>query len=200
MLFLLNQSIPNEHNFKSIAHFTMAHNLDLTLPPTASASYLSQNPGTDLLPAALYTLVILSEDELHEVACACEFDSGLEEGKVVRPAPEPHFVSQSLKAVYDSHLQLGAQGEFDPIFFVVVVEKNWKERGVLLVTLENDDEPPGIDSFFCRPEGAGSTVQNLQIANSDWTECREHYRVDLLPGKEEGEEVEGFTAKSEKVE
>jgi hypothetical protein len=92
------------------------------------------------------------------VARVCEFDSGVNEGEVVRPAPEPHLVSQPLTAVYDGHLQLGLQGTLDPIYFAIVVDRNWKESAVLLVTLENPYQPPVIGSFFCKPEGVGSTV------------------------------------------
>ncbi|KAH8724859.1 hypothetical protein GQ44DRAFT_707937 [Phaeosphaeriaceae sp. PMI808] len=176
----------------------MAHDFNLTLPPTAPAAYISQVQETCFLPTAVYTLIPLSEGEIHEVACACELESGLGDGEVVRPAPEPHFVSQPLGAVYNSHLQLGVQGEFDPFFFVVVVDNNWRESGVLLVTLENDDEPPTIDSFFCKPEGVSFTVQNLQIANSDWTECRELYEVRVHTGGDEDEE--GKADKNETVE
>jgi hypothetical protein len=151
----------------------MAQNLDLTLPATAPAAYLSQERETDNFTAALYTLVSLSDNELHDVARACETDAAVEEGDIVQLAPEPRFVSQSLRAIYDSHLELGAQGDFDPVHFIVVVDQDWKTSGVLLVTLENDDEPPAVSSFMCKPEGVGQAVQNLQIANMSWEDCEE---------------------------
>jgi hypothetical protein len=157
----------------------MAHNPDLTLPPTAPADYLSQQQESDTLPTVLYTLVPLSNDELHNVARTCELECELDEGEVIRPAPEPHFISQPLRAVYESHLRLGTQGEFEPFYFVVVVHQNWRENGLLLVTLYSDDDPPAIDSFFCKSEGVGITVQNLQIANSDWCEAREQNEIGL---------------------
>jgi len=156
----------------------MAHNLDLTLPATAPADYLSRPRENDILPTALYTLISLTAEELTEVARACQHEElDFDEYAIVRPAPEPHFVSQPLRAVYDSHLQLGEQGEFDPVYFIVVVDKDWKENGVLLVTLENDDEPPAVDSFLCPVEDTGSIVQNLQIANTDWDECKDNYEI-----------------------
>jgi hypothetical protein len=155
----------------------MAQNLDLTLPATAPAAYLSQERETDNFTAALYTLVSLSDNELHDVARACETDAAVEEGDIVQLAPEPRFVSQSLRAIYDSHLELGAQGDFDPVHFIVVVDQDWKTSGVLLVTLENDDEPPAVSSFMCKPEGVGQAVQNLQIANMSWEDCEEMWEV-----------------------
>lgn len=155
----------------------MAQDLDLNLPPNAPATYTDEHQNSDSKPAALYTLVTLSDNGLHEVARVCESECLTDEGEAVRPAPEPHFVSEPLVAVYQSHLQLAGQGEFDPYYFIVVVDKDWKNNGVLLVTLYTDDEPPAIDSFLCKAEEAGSLVQNLQIANTDWEECRENYEI-----------------------
>ncbi|KAF2637636.1 hypothetical protein P280DRAFT_529932 [Massarina eburnea CBS 473.64] len=165
----------------------MPYNLDFTLPSTAPAEYLWRD-GPELLTTALYTLVPLSDDELREVARKCEsLCENDDEGEVVRPAPESRFVSQPLRAVYDTHIKLGVRGEFDPIYFIVVVHKNWKERGVLLVTLMTDDEPPLIDSFFCKPEDSGITVQNLQIGNSDWEESRESWEIAAVDVEQEVE-------------
>jgi hypothetical protein len=155
----------------------MAQNIDLTLPATAPAVYLSQERETDNFILPLYTLLPLSDDELRNIARACESDAANEEGDLVRLAPEPRINSQSLRAVYDRHLELGVQGEFDPVHFAVVVDQDWKTSGVLLVTLEDDDEPPAVSSFMCRPEGIGLAVQNLQIANMTWEDCEEMWGI-----------------------
>ncbi|KAF2874118.1 hypothetical protein BDV95DRAFT_322202 [Massariosphaeria phaeospora] len=183
--------------------------IGLTLPPTAPGSYLSQDLGRHSLPTLIYTLVALSEDELEEVNRACQphfdldededEDEEGEEGEAVRLAPEPLFVSQPLSDVYESHLQRVPDGEFDPIYFIVVVDKDWKKNGVLLVTLMTDDEPPGIDSFFCKPEEVGSAVVNLQIANTDWEECRESCEVGV-GGEEEDDDEEDDEEDEEKEE
>jgi hypothetical protein len=172
----------------------MAHKLDLTLPTTAPAAYLSQTAATGDLPIAVYTLLPLSEDELHEVARACEPDPDLEEDEdaVVRTAPEPYFIAQPLRAVYDIHLQRSLQGDTDPTFFIVVVDEDWRKNGVLLVTLENDDEPPTIDSFMCEAECVGVTLLNLQVANMGWTDLRESFEVGVNHGENrEGEDDDG---------
>jgi hypothetical protein len=155
----------------------MAQQLDLSLPPTAPTAYLYQERETDMLPTPVYTLVPMSDDELRDVARACESACERDEGDVVRVAPEPRFVAQSLRAVYNSHLELGAQGELDPFYFIVVVDRDWKKSGVLLVTLYNDEEPPEVSSFLCKPEGVGQAVQNLQIANMNWEDCEESWAV-----------------------
>jgi hypothetical protein len=169
----------------------MAQNIDLTLPATAPAAYLSQERETENFILPLYTLLPLSDDELRNIARACESDAANEDGDLVRLAPEPRFNSQSLRAVYDRHLELGVQGEFDPVHFAVVVDQDWKTSGVLLVTLEDDDEPPAVSSFMCKPEGVGLAVQNLQIANMSWEDCEEMWGIVNEDGSGDEDDNEG---------
>ncbi|KAF2827257.1 hypothetical protein CC86DRAFT_208778 [Ophiobolus disseminans] len=166
----------------------MAHNFDLTLPPTAPANYLSRDHPREGEFAALYTLIPLSEAKLREIASACEPNYEKGEDDIVRVAPEPHFISQPLRAVYDSFLELDSIRQFDPYYFVVVVHEDWRKEGLLLVNIYNDDEPPAIDSFFCKAEDVGSIVLNLQIGNTDWYEAREGYEVGVDNGEEDGDD------------
>jgi hypothetical protein len=165
----------------------MAHRLDLKLPRTAPAAYLSQTSDTGYLPIAIYTLVPLPEEELDEVTRVCQQDYDDDAEEAVRAAPEPHFISQPLRAVYDSHLQLGLQGEFDPTFFIVVTARDWKKEGLLLVTLINDDEPPAIESFMCEAESVSTSLLNLLVANLGFTDLRESFEVGV--GYNNGQEV-----------
>ncbi|CAI6331758.1 unnamed protein product [Periconia digitata] len=161
----------------------MTQKIDLSLPPAAPAAYISkyQRESNELL-SALYTLVPLSEDELKEVAITCENECGLGEdqaGNVVTPAPQPHHVSLPLRAVYESHMDKISHGEsgYNSFNFVVVVDQNWKENGVLLVTLYTQDDPPRIDSFMCPAAEVGLLLQNLWVANMGWEELKESYQI-----------------------
>lgn len=130
----------------------------------------------ELLPAVLYTLVDLSDAELDELQRVCESQiPDVDPGANVRRPPESRFVGRSLRAVYDYHLELGSQRTFDPIYFVVATAKDWKRKGVLLVTLDDGDfDTPGCktDSFFIKPAESGLSFVNIQIGNSDWFEER----------------------------
>lgn len=156
----------------------MATSPDLSLPPTAPVERHRDEP-MELLPAVLYTLVDLSDAELDELQRVCESQiPDVDLGANVRRPPESRFVGRSLRAVYDYHLELGSQRTFDPIYFVVATAKDWKRKGVLLVTLDDGDfDTPGCktDSFFIKPAESGLSFVNIQIGNSDWFEERECY-------------------------
>ena len=159
----------------------MVRQIDLTLPRTAPATYLSRTSDTSggYLPIAIYTLVPLPEEEMDEVIRVCQQDYDNNATEAVRAAPEPHFISQPLRAVHDSHLGLGLRGEFDPTLFIVVAARDWKKYGLLLVTLENDDEPPAIESFMCEAESVSTSLLNLLVANLGFTDLRESFEVGL---------------------
>ncbi|PVI05776.1 hypothetical protein DM02DRAFT_724885 [Periconia macrospinosa] len=159
----------------------MAQNLDLNLPSVAPDDYISRYDTGNLLPAALYTLVDLPETELREAARICETEIyGMKEsdaGTSVRPAPQPRFVSQPLRDVYNTHIELAPREEYDPLYFIVITDGKWRETGVLLVGLyepmEDGGDEHGIQSLVCRAEAVGSIFVNLQIANTDWHEVKE---------------------------
>ncbi|KAL0260176.1 hypothetical protein SLS55_005922 [Diplodia seriata] len=156
----------------------MATRPDLTLPPTAPVERYRDEP-MELRPVAVYTLVDLTDTELEELRRVCESECvGSEPGDNVRLAPQPRFVGSPLRAVYDSHLELGPQRTFDPIYFIAAVDTDWRRKGVLLVTLDdgNFDEPGcKTDSLLVKPEDSGLVFVNLQIGNSDWEEEKESY-------------------------
>lgn len=154
----------------------------LSLPPTAPVERYRNEPMS-LLPTALYTLVELSDGELHELQRQCESEiPDATPGDNVRlPADtQARFIGSPLRAVYDHHLELGSRHTFDPIYFIVATDKEWKTKGVLLVTLDDgnfDEAGCSTDSFFIKAAEAGLTVSNLQVGNSDWPEEKESYEM-----------------------
>jgi hypothetical protein len=138
-------------------------------------------------PVALYTLVDITDAELQELRQVCESaceppDSGAN----VRLPPQAKFIGEPLRAVFDSHLELGRGNVFDPTHFIVAVDKNWRANGVLLVTLddedEDEDEEPKVDSFRIKAEDSGLCIVNIQIGNSDWSEEKESYAIEPQEG------------------
>ncbi|KAH9842593.1 uncharacterized protein C8Q71DRAFT_209705 [Rhodofomes roseus] len=161
----------------------MANIPDLSLPETAPSVARYRDQPSELLPAALYTLVDLPDDELRELQRICEtgcIDTGSSPGDSVRIAPQPHFVGQPLRAVFDSHLQLADlhDNQYDPTYFIVAIEQNWRDRGVLLVALDDDDLECKVDSCRFKAEDSGLNVANLQISNMGWSELKENEPVD----------------------
>ena len=146
-----------------------------------------------LHPAALYSLVDLTDAELGDLERECEVacvDTGNEQGTSVRLASQPRFVGKSLRTVFDYHLELGKQNTFEPRYFIVAVDKEWRNRGVLLVTLDDDELDCNVDSFRIKAIDAGLTVVNIQTGNSSWAEEKEGYefRPDSGDGDDDGDD------------
>jgi hypothetical protein len=82
--------------------------------------------------------------------------------------------------VLDYHLQLVERGEeLEPIMFIVLVEEDWKQRGVLLVCLDADpdNEECKTDKMWVKAADSGGIVVGIQLGNSDWEESRESYEL-----------------------
>ncbi|KAJ9299640.1 hypothetical protein DTO271G3_2524 [Paecilomyces variotii] len=150
----------------------MSDDLDLTLPPRAPEMERYHHVGMRIVPFALYALIDIPSDELTALTQACNAQSRPDNVQV-RPAPEYRFVGGPLRRVYDYHLQLGREGQFDPRWFVVVTSKDWREKGILLVTLDDDDLQCKTDAYFIKAEESGIGLVNLQVGNMDWEEVKE---------------------------
>lgn len=152
---------------------------DLTLPAKAPGMERYHNTPMKILPVALYTIVDLTDDELRELGEACESQCDQEPESTVRLAPRCKFVGQPLRAAFDYHLELGKAGAYDPTYFIAAISRAWRSDGVLVVTLETDDELDcDVDSFRVKAEDSGVMMVNLQISNSRWAEEKEGYALD----------------------
>ncbi|KXX75359.1 hypothetical protein MMYC01_201474 [Madurella mycetomatis] len=162
----------------------MSNQLDLSLPSTAPAVGRYHDQPMELRPAALYTLVDLSDEELQELQHVCESQSSVpafDSGSNVRLPPRPSFVGEPLRAAVEYHLELNDsnQGAFDPIHFVVAFHEDWRASGVLLVTLDDDDLECKTDFFKVRAQDSGVIIVGLQLGNTDWSESKECYSIQL---------------------
>jgi len=168
------------------------HFPNLDLPATAPPVGRSRK-GWDLDPAALYTLVDLSEDELNSVLTACnsppEFDGGY--GPVKTP-PRARFIGEPLRAVFDYHIELVQCEKFAPIMFIVVVDRNWENEGVLFVMLDAEphEREGKTEKIRVKVEESGSIVANIQVDNMDWDELKEYHDLANQVDEEEDEGVE----------
>ncbi|KAK4221105.1 hypothetical protein QBC38DRAFT_143106 [Podospora fimiseda] len=155
---------------------------DLTLPPTApSVGHFDDKP-MELRPAALYTLVNLTDSDLQDLQEVCESETCTDIlGSNVRLAPRPRFVGASLQDIYDHHLKQNEQNNqdppLDPTHFIVAFTKDWKEKGVLLVTLDDHNLECKTDFFRIKPEYSGITFIGIRIGNIDWSEAKDLYSL-----------------------
>lgn len=152
--------------------------VDLTLPRRSSPTIDPyKDLADDLLPFALYIHAgLLGPDELTDIERVC--NSQVEGSHVVQRAPRYDFNGQPLRAAFDEQLHnVISQRRHDPFYFVAVIDKDWREKGVLLVTMDDgsDDEVAYVDQMRVPAKEAGLLLVNLQIANVDWAEYKEEY-------------------------
>lgn len=81
----------------------------------------------------------------------------------------------SLRDLIDHHLGTTVQEGFDPNLFLVITDPEWKRKGILVVTLGDDDGKP--NKFMIKVADSGILLVNLQIANTDWYEAKENYEI-----------------------
>jgi hypothetical protein len=164
----------------------MSQQLDLSLPARAPSMARYHDQPMTLHPAALYTLVDLTDAEFQELQDECEaecLETGHERGTSVRPAPQSRFVGQPLRAAFDYHVDLGTQDTYEPRYFIAAVEKDWRVKGVILVTLDDDDLECKVDKFRVKAVDSGLSIVNLQIGNTSWDEEKEGY--EFQPGNDD---------------
>ena len=129
-----------------------------------------------ILPFALYTLFDMNDNDFTQLRVACE--SLYEDEGIVRRAPRSKFTEEPLQAIVDYHLELGRSGEYHPTYFIVAVHQDWKSKGVIVVTLDDDELECRPDLLWTQAEESGILLVNLQIANTDWYEAKEASMVD----------------------
>ncbi|KAK0611414.1 hypothetical protein B0T14DRAFT_571301 [Immersiella caudata] len=147
---------------------------DLEIPATAPVQ--RYRTSSDMHPAALYTLTDIPADEFNELQRLCESRTGVGHGKAVKLTPRARFIGEPLRAVFNYHPELDRQEEFDAIMFIVATGRNWRENGVLLVSLDAadpDDEECRTNMFRIQPEMSGGTVVGIQLGNTDGEESKE---------------------------
>lgn len=151
--------------------------VNLILPPISSPAIDPYKRVPDpLLPFALYVHVEgVAEGELSAIETEC--NSQLPGDAMVKRASRHDLAGQPLIAAVTDHLINVSARRFDPFYFVAVVDKDWRESGVILVTMNDgrDEAVCHIDQLCVPAQESGISLVNLQIANSEWDELREEY-------------------------
>ena len=150
--------------------------VDLSLPRSSSPII---NPYKDapglLLPFSLYIHVDLdSPDELANIEKECNRQIPGCTG--VERAPRHDMRGRPLRAALDEHLNnVISKRHFEPFYFVAVTNQDWRDKGVLLVAMDDgsDDEVSCVDQMRVSAAEAGLFLVNLQIGNTDWSEYKE---------------------------
>lgn len=146
---------------------------------------------------AVYTLVSVPPATLQELEDALNADD--QEELSCKLAPNPDFSEKTLRDVYDHYVAVRDTedyAEMNPTCFIVADQLDWTTKGVLLVNLGvwgdgDENDVNGVDVARCGVDEAGSWLINLEIANMDWSECKDAEEEKWSVGGEgDGEESE----------
>lgn len=110
---------------------------------------------------------------------------------VQRAVPRHDFTGQPLRAALSEHLdKLLPTGRFSPFYFAAVVDADWNEKGLIIVTMNDwsDEENWHIDQLRVPVDDVGLALVNLQIANTDWEELKEQYEEGDVEEDDKGED------------
>ncbi|KAI0097860.1 hypothetical protein GGR51DRAFT_458478 [Nemania sp. FL0031] len=120
-------------------------------------------------PVALYIHIDLPDDEISAIEEA--FRERFQFSDVVKRATNYNLSGKPLREALKDHCQNIPKRDYDPFYFVAVVDKDWKKAGVIIVTLDNgqDDEICCIDQIRVSPvQEAGSFLVGLQFNRLKW--------------------------------
>lgn len=134
---------------------------------------LHDKSGT-LNPYVIYLLVNMSDDEAAHLRSICNTECPNDNYVVL--APQSKFISGPLTKVVDYHVQMTMNGQYEPRHFLAVADKDWEDKGILIVTLDDDDRECKTDLFRIKAKDSGVSLCNLQIGNTDWYELKENYK------------------------
>jgi hypothetical protein len=157
--------------------------IDLSLPESVPTMAQHQDRPMTLDAFALYNLVD-NEKEPSGLIEQCHLDCPRDDYVHFRKAPN----IRSLKGLIDLHLENTVKDGFDPNLLLVVADKDWRRKGLVIVTLGDDEGKP--DKFNIKVADSGILLVNLQIGNTDWYEGKENYEV---TGRDETADVQTGT-------
>ncbi|KAF1348207.1 hypothetical protein BDV97DRAFT_400367 [Delphinella strobiligena] len=144
--------------------------IDLTLPSRVPEISHYHTIPTKLNPFAIYNLS--PSTDLQNIL---EATNSLCPRSCISAAPSA-FPNDSLSSIIKHHLTLPSD-QFDPRYFLAVTSEDWREEGILVVTLDDDELECRPDAFRVKAQDAGLLLLNLQVGNTDWGEAKENYEI-----------------------
>jgi len=157
-------SIPRIHTSNTMSV------IDLSLPKSVPDMARYQDRPMTLNAFAIYNLID-DEKELSDLIEECHSQCPRDDYIYLREAPG----ITSLESLIDFHLDTTVPDSFDPNLFLVVTDLDWQRKGLMIVTLDDDEGRP--DKFTLKAADSGILLINLQIGNTDWYEAKENYEL-----------------------
>jgi hypothetical protein len=112
--------------------------LEDTLPLTAP---LTRNGDFEARKIAIYATLPLKPSQLRQLEQDLRNADDVSDEDVAQLAPQPQF--NNALDIYNHHVNLSKQDtsqHYDPSYFVVADQENWKQKGILFVNLTADTE------------------------------------------------------------
>lgn len=182
----------------------MASTPDLSLP--SHSPELGDYGPMDLDQAsfALYTLIDLPSNEFNRIVSTLDskwMETFGEDSTHLVRLPKTHtFTGRTLKDVLqaqiemDKEVKLRSDGVGDmywwPHAFIVVVHREWEEKGLLFVFADDDEETGEglfpVDQYFFKPKDTYMMLSSLVLGNEYLERSKELYGIgeDGLTGLE----------------
>ncbi|KEQ68346.1 hypothetical protein M436DRAFT_68212 [Aureobasidium namibiae CBS 147.97] len=114
---------------------------------------------------AIYNLID-GEKEPSNLIEKCHSQCPRDDYLYFRKAPE----ITSIRSLIDFHLHTTVLDGFDPNLFLVVTNLDWQRKGLMIVTIDNDEGKP--DKFTMKAANSGILLISPQIGNNRlWRSC-----------------------------
>ncbi|GAB1206189.1 hypothetical protein APSETT445_004871 [Aspergillus pseudonomiae] len=174
--------------------------LDLSLPPTCPALCVYGDYSWDQASFALYTLVDLSPEEITKLLSTLNKEWLEDSPNPIVRSPEVHnLAGKTLKDVVQAHVDLDkgitpisggeAKGNLGwyPTAFIVVTTRDWADRGLLVVYMDDTDdddgnkpdpEVRGMDKFFFEIGDAPLLLASFSFGDLAFVDAKEQYGVE----------------------
>lgn len=189
---------------------------DLSLPSHCPELGTYGNTNWDNASFALYTLIDLPHTELQTIATTLEERwmqaADYSDTHLIRIPQTHNFANKTLQDILSVQIAMdkemtprsdaGADGDLGwwPNAFIVVMEREWEERGLLFVYADDDEEVGkkekgmfAMDKYFFKPKDAHMMLSSLVFGDEYLERSKELYEIgeDGLTGLER-EGVDGY--------
>ncbi|KAL9051939.1 MAG: hypothetical protein Q9162_005723 [Coniocarpon cinnabarinum] len=154
----------------------MPNELDLSLPAQndSAANRQKFNPHTKQC-CAIYFHVHLPLTAISDLIALCNSQLMTSGSDVVCPAPHSDKIGRPLRSSLETHRKVGVNTVFHPAYYIAVVEKDFEQYGVLLVSTGTNSDP-AVRKMWVPAASAGSAFANLQISHLDWSKLEQEFQ------------------------
>ena len=149
--------------------------IDLTLPETNDhAVEGSQFNHRTKQCCAVYFHVSLPLTAMTDLIALLNSQINTPGSDVMCPAPNSDKIGRPLMSSFVAHRHIGTTTVFHPWYYIAVVEKEFEQLGVVLVSMGHSKDAP-VQRMWLPVQAAGSAFATLQISHGEWSKLEDEY-------------------------